>query len=100
MLPVLQKGSEITVFCFVFFPLCHVAGCMLVPHSWMESVPPPVYVHSPNNWTTREFASKITFALRVYLLPVLLIVTSLCLLYILYVFMLLFIFMRVVSESG
>ena len=62
MLPVLQKGSEITVFCFVFFPLCHVAGGILVPHSWIEIVPPPVYVHSPNNWTTREFASKITFA--------------------------------------
>ena len=26
----------------------------------MESVPSPVYVRSPNDWTTREFASKIT----------------------------------------
>ena len=60
MLPVLQKRSEVTV--FWGFLLCLVAGCMLVPRSWMESVPPPVYVHSPNNWTTREFASKITFA--------------------------------------
>ena len=97
MMPVLQKRSEVTVFCLFH---CAMWQGMLVPHSWMESVLPLVYVHSPNNWTTREFASKITFALRVYLLPVLLIVTSLCLLYILYVFMLLFTFMRVVSDSG
>ena len=60
MLPVLRKRSEITVFCFVFH--CAMWQVVLVPHSWMESVPPPVYVHSPKNWTTREFASKITFA--------------------------------------
>ena len=59
MLPVLQKGSEITVFCLFH---CAMWQGMLVPHSWMESVLPLVYVHSPNNWTTREFASKITFA--------------------------------------
>lgn len=59
MLPVLQKRSEVTgflVLLLLFFSLCHVAGGILVPHSWMESVPPPVYVHSPNDWTTREFA--------------------------------------------
>ena len=60
MLPVLQKSFEVTVLGFLF--LTHVAGGILVPHSWMKSVPPPVYVHSPNDWTTREFASKITFA--------------------------------------
>ena len=61
MLPVLQKKSQVTVgFVFFFFLLCHVAGGILVPHSWMESVPSPVYVRSPNDWTTREFASKIT----------------------------------------
>jgi len=60
MLPVLQKRSEVTA--FFFFPLCLVAGCMLVPHSWTESVPLPGYVRSPKDWTTREFASKITFA--------------------------------------
>ena len=58
MLPVLQKRSEVTGFLvlLLFFSLCHVAGGILVPHSWMESVPRPVYVHSPNDWTTREFA--------------------------------------------
>ena len=61
MLPVLQKRSEVTGFFFVFL-LCHVADGILVPHSWMESVPPPVCVRSPKDWTTREFASKITFA--------------------------------------
>ena len=55
-----RKGQKLLF--LLSFLLCHVAGCMLVPRSWMESVPPPVYVHSPNNWTTREFASKITFA--------------------------------------
>ena len=61
MLPVLQKRSEVSFFFFFFF-LSHVAACMLVAHSWMESVPPQGYVRSPNDWTTREFASKITFA--------------------------------------
>ena len=56
-----RKGQKLLLF-FFFFSLCHVAGCMLVPHSWMESVPPPGYVRSPKDWTTREFASQITFA--------------------------------------
>ena len=62
MLPVLQKRSEVTVFWGFFLFLSHVAGGILVPHSWMKSVPPPVYVRTPNDWTTREFASKTTFA--------------------------------------
>ena len=63
MLPVLQKKPEVTGFLGFFFCfLSHVAGGIFLPHSWMESVPPPVYVHSPNDWTTREFSSKITFA--------------------------------------
>ena len=53
-----EKVRSYSVF---FFLLSHVAGGILVPHCWMESVPPPGYVHSPNNWTIREFASKITF---------------------------------------
>ena len=55
-----RKGQKLLG--LFFFLLCHVAGGILVPHSWIEIVPPPVYVRSPNNWTTREFPSKITFA--------------------------------------
>ena len=62
ILPLLRERSGIFWFVFFFF------GCsmrqavgILVPHSWMESVPPTVEVQSPSRYSTSEFPSKITF---------------------------------------
>ena len=58
---------------YYFFLLCHMAVWFLVPHSWMESVPPTVEAHGPNYWTTGSLPQRLLLLKRyIYFLSCLL----------------------------